>query len=309
MSVFSRRHRRALADGKLVVELDERTRTRIWRFLQRNNASQHIQYDPNDQWTTETDTLSEVFDALKDVWGVKPLPGTSAKDGNLAEFVSNGPGEGVLDTLELFMPWMSEPERRAVRATLNELLAEQDTPWRMLEAEMVLLDSVFVHEQVVATAREMAGHHGYEGAADEMRRAQHDLHDDDPRGTIHNAGSSFESTAKAVLGVNHGTAKQLITKLKEEGYFDGLPDEYIDGFASNVLESVPWMRNRLGGHGQGRAAFEPPKTYAKLALHLAAALNQFLIELKLERDGQQPPEEMSTGDFATVYGSDDDIPF
>src|SRR4051794_6400744 len=105
------RHRRALADGKLVVELDERTRARIWRFLRRNNATQHIQPDPNDRWTVETDTVSEVFDALGDVWGVQPLPGTSAENGNLGEFVSNGPGEGVLDTLELFLPWMSESER------------------------------------------------------------------------------------------------------------------------------------------------------------------------------------------------------
>jgi hypothetical protein len=41
MSLFSKRHRRALASGELAVELDERLRVRIWRLMGRYNESFH----------------------------------------------------------------------------------------------------------------------------------------------------------------------------------------------------------------------------------------------------------------------------
>jgi AcrR family transcriptional regulator len=312
MSAFSKRHRRALADETLVVELGERVRTRIWRLLSRYNGTHWVQPDPNDQWTQETDYISEVGGELLDIWGEAVLPGASETPSDVEGFVLNGPASGVLDTIELFIPYISESERAAFLATLNELLAEEDTTWRVLDREMVQLDSVFVHEQIVARAKEVIAQHGFEGAADELRRAQNDLLDGDPRGAVHNAGSSFESVAKAVLGVTHGTARQLILQLKEKGYFDGLPEEHIDGFATNVLESVPWMRNRLGGHGQGKDAVELPAPYARLALNLAAALDQSIIELKLSRDGEPttPEDHLSAGDFSSAFvAGDDDIPF
>lgn len=322
MSVFSNRHRRALAEGKLVVEFDDRARVRVWRLMSRHNGSLRIQRDPNDGWTDETDYLTEVGDELLDAWGESSFPGATdlsfpsaiaPKDPE--GFVMNGPGVALLDTIELFVGYLSGSERSGFRAKLNELLAEEGATWRMLETEMVQLDSVFVHEQGVARAMEMTTQHGYEGAADEMRRSQHDLLDGDNRGAVHNAGSSFESTAKAVLGISHGTARELITRLKDDGYFNGLPKEHTDGFLTNVLGSVPWLRNRLGGHGQGRQMVELTAPYARLALNLAAALNQFLIELKLERDAEPvPPPEQPThsGDFSAagaISGSDDDIPF
>ena len=313
MTAFSKRHRRALESGDLSVELDPRTRTRIWRLLNRHN--EEFDTYEGDSFPTRTDYLAEVADRLLDLLGVHGLPGTApTAPHNLQRCVEKGPGDHVLDVIELFRGWLSEGAVPHFSRELNELLTEQDSRWRLLDGEMVPLAGAFVHAQAVARAHELIARHGFEGPAREMQRAQHDIADGDGRGAVHNAGSSFESTAKAVLGVDYGAAKKLIEQLKGEGYFDGLPEELVDGFIENVLLALAWMRNKLGGHGQGPALVDVPEPYARLALNLAASLNQFLIDLKVAREGEpdhpQPSDvPAGVGDFAPVGAADDDIPF
>ena len=165
------------------------------------------------------------------------------------------------------------------------MLGEEDTVWRMLDGQFVLLDAVFVHERVVAASQETLHSVRFEGAAQEMLAAQHDLADQDTRGAAHNAGKSFESTMKAALGQEaHHAAKPLIDALLDAGWFNGLPEELRGGFTSQVMLALPWMRNHLGGHGQGRNEQPLPEPYARLALGLAAAVNEFIVAFAIERD-------------------------
>lgn len=293
------------------MPLSERTRARIHRLLQNHNSSFRIQPDPGDSWTVDTDCVSEVASSLLDVYGLETLPGNeSGPDhgcSHFQTFLRWADGEYVLDTLELFLGCVHEEP--AFVSALNELLIEEDSSWRMLGQEMVVLDGVFVHEQVVARAYEMSKANGFEGAAHEMQLAQNDLIDHDDRGAIHNAGSSFESVVKALVGKESGNIRMLLLDLKEQGYFADVPDEHVDGFVENVLQALPWLRNRFGGHGQGRFKRALPPPYARLAVSLAASLNQFLIELELERTGRQP-EGPPPADFVfTPFGADEDIPF
>jgi hypothetical protein len=48
--------------------------------------------------------------------------------------------------------------------------------------------------------------------------------------------------------------------------------------------ALPWMRNHLGGHGQGRDEKPLPEPYARLALGLAAVFDEFIVGLAIERD-------------------------
>lgn len=207
------------------------------------------------------------------------------------------------------------------------MLKEEDASWRLLEGELVPLDSVFVHEQLVAASHEALGSVGFDGAAHELLDAQHDLADGDTRGAIHNAGSSFESVMKAALDrEDHLAAKKLIDALQAEGYFEGIPEKLRGQFVSGVLMGLPWMRNKLGGHGQGKDKQSVSEPYARLAIGLAAALNEFIVALAVERDaslvkvtGQRssvgaddlPAPAIDESDFmaAPFAQGEDDIPF
>ena len=80
------------------------------------------------------------------------------------------------------------------------------------------------------------------------------------------------------------------------------------------------MRNHLGGHGQGRDEQPLPEPYARLAIGLAAAFDEFIVGLAIERDStlvrvtderasQAQEVTASESDFVPFPGGDDDIPF
>ena len=74
----------------------------------------------------------------------------------------------------------------------------------------------------------------------------------------------------------------------EVGYFDDLPDTIKNGFAEQVLKSLPFLRNKLAGHGQGAKVVDVPLVYGELAIQLAARFHNFLISKHIER---HPPQE------------------
>jgi hypothetical protein len=321
MSVFSRRHRRAIADGKLDIQLDARLRGRIWRSMSNYNQSYSYTPAPGDNWTETTDYFEQVQGALLDISGESRL-NLSGRSVGLHEWIVSGTDLGVLDAVELFYLQLEDHSRPAFTTDLNRLFGEEDASWRLLDGQFVLLDAVFVHEQIVASSQQTLHSVRFEGAAQEMLAGQNDLADQDARGAVHNAGKSFESTMKAALSRDdHLTAKQLIDALQAEGFFDGLPEELRGGLASQVMLALPWMRNHLGGHGQGRDELPLPEPYARLALGLAAVVNEFVVALAIERDAslvkvtdQRPSSGATTAvdesDFVPFpMGRDDDIPF
>jgi hypothetical protein len=321
MSVFSRRHRRAIADGKLDVQLDARLRGRIWRLMGNYNESYSHIPDPSSNWSETTDFFEQVHDALLDVSGESTLnvDGTTM---SLDAWIADGPDIGVLDAVESFYLELRDDRRPPFTTDLNRLLGEEDASWRLLDGQFILLDAVFVHERVVASSQEALHSVRFEGAAQEMLAGQHDLADRDARGGVHNAGKSFESAMKAALDrEDHLAARPLIDALLAEGFFDGLPEELRGGFANQVMLALPWMRNHLGGHGQGREERALPEPYARLALGLAAVVNEFIVGLAIERDAslvkvtdQHPLRVASVSvdelDFMpSPMARDDDIPF
>jgi HEPN domain-containing protein len=123
---------------------------------------------------------------------------------------------------------------------------------------------------------------GYEGALDEFNEARNDLASGDFKGAIHNACKSFESCLKTILGQQSGSASTLIRGLFDTGFYSDLPEDVGRAFGEEVLMALPFIRNRLGGHGQGQEKREFSRTYAELAVHLAGSLIHFSISRALE---------------------------
>jgi len=313
MSLFSKRHKRALANGELKVELEDTLRVRIWRLMDRYNGS----FQEEGSYTS---SLEQLEVDLLDAYGARRLeieqPDGSHTSEGFESWARYGPAYGLLDALEGYTRHIMG-SWDTFRSELNNILSEEDSNWRLLDSEFVLLDSVFVHEHIIELSQHTLHSVKFEGAAKEMLNAQSDLVDREGRGAVHNAGSSFESAMKAALGRDDLTASGLTQALTDAGFFDGLPENLRGGFAKQVLASLPWMRNKLGGHGQGRDHQPVPEPYARLALGLAAVLNEFIVTLAIERDGSLAQESVEpsvtaiNSAFSTPPGGagDDDIPF
>ena len=315
MATFSKRHRRALREKSLNVELVSMVRGRVNRLLERYNASYSASTDTG--WNYETDTLEDLADQLGDLYGSKRLPGEEGE--GFSRFIERAPGEFVFDAVELFA---SINDDNSFIGELNEVLAEEEVPWRLLNGEVVLLDETFARSQLASRADESLLQSGFDGANLELRRSRHHIVDGDGRAAVHRAGSAYESVMMALLEADRGKGSKLLQKLNQEGYFNDLPVKLRQPFIREVLESLPWMRNELGAHGQGELEVEVPRPYAQLATDLASAFCHFLVTLKLEREGKpahptddspsagSPSDEVAdVSDFSFTTASEDDIPF
>lgn len=292
--------------------IDDTTRVRLWRTLQHFNETYGIQPDSNDNWIVDTSHLEELPSRLLDVYGEETLSADldelCKETGlRLKDWIRKTSGERVLDAVEAFLIVLGDEERIRCVAMLNEVLEQQDSPWRLLTEQFVLLDSVFVHTELVQRASEALSHADFEGSARHLIDAHHDLADGDTRGTIHNAGCSLENTMKAMLRREDGTTKRLLDDLLATGAFDDVPERHRAAFVNNVIMSLPWLRNRFGGHGRGPVVSDLPNSYGRLALGLAAVLNEFLVRLHLERSATPTDADIAVGDTAHPK-TDDFVP-
>jgi hypothetical protein len=318
MALFSKRHKRALASSELRVEFEQTLRVRIWRLMERHNRKYKV---PGRPYRTYLEDLEK---DLLDAYGDNAFYASEPKwDGTYASlsfvlWIQRGPASGLLDAVEGYKRRIPSETWVSFRSELNEILKEEESTWRLMDSEFVLLDSAFVHENIVARSQAVLHSVKFLGAEQEMANAQNALVDGDGRAVVHNAGKAFESVMKAALDKDHLSAQQLTDALLEEGFFDDLPEDQRGGFAKQVVGALPWLRNRLGGHGQGREAQPVSEPYARLAFGLAAVFNEFIATLARERDSslaqeQVPPVPKTLiAEQAVPVSSgagDDDIPF
>lgn len=244
---------------------------------------------PNDNWRVDTSVLNELPGKLCSTYGEDSLTAKISNkkaEATLREFVLATKPEQVFDVIELFYNELRgiEPEKLSkFQSELNEVFFDEDLPWRLVDGEIFKVDSEFLAYQLVENAQSLLKTTGFAGAYEEFRHARSDLTAGDTKGAIHNACKSVESALKTLLKRSDGTAKELIDELVRSGFVSDLPENVRNGFATNVLMSLPYLRNRLGGHGQGSDSLDVPYVYGELSIHLAAAFIQFLLRQHLSK--------------------------
>ena len=145
---------------------------------------------------------------------------------------------------------------------------------------------------------------GHYGAMQEFVEARNDFAAGNFKGTILNACKAYESVMKSVLAKDSGAADDLIRGLEKAGILDDLPTKLRRPFQTKILQTVPFMRNELAGHGQGQEVLPVSRELAELCLHFAGSLILFCVRRHLALN---PPEEppASTGHVP----QEDDLPF
>jgi len=216
----------------------------------------------------------------------------------LIELVKHGASENVLDAIEVFESWLAKDRKAAFTARINSIFDGEESPLRLADGKCLKLDTEFVGVGSTAAALERLGLGPFSGAAAEFAEALREQASGDTKHAISEAHKSYESTLKVLTDLNGATADKLTKELIRQGYLDDLSAEFREGFRQSVLMALPFLRNRLAGHGQGADVIEMPKSYGTLALQIAAALQNFLIEKYLERHpAKENPSELWDTDF------------
>jgi hypothetical protein len=292
VTLFSKRYTRALAERRLSVSLPRRLRLRAWMEMEKCNETFSYKPDPSDRWLEHSHLLAELEVDLKREYGDESLMGRGQDDEpepcDLEGFVQRGPAPQVLDVIELYSEMLGQfgsPEKKhGFHTEINRIFAEEASPWRLSDGQFYQVDTEFMALHL-ETAEEMLHATGFAGALSELREARNDLTAADYKGSIHNACKAYESAMKTVLGTESGSASTLIRKMKEEGYLDDLPGSVRSSVSEGVMMSLPTLRNKLGGHGQGEDVVSVPRHYAEFAVSLAASLLTLCVEMRSAKDG------------------------
>ena len=307
MLPFSKRYKNEIFEKQIQVSLSSTLRGRIVRWLRSHNVE--FNYGYND-WS---DRIGNSTQSLLDCYGVDRLKISviSTKQVKIVdwdEFIRETYPTQVLDFLEVFLDQCPPDEIKDYSSSLNDMLQEEGSPWFIHEGRFILLDSKFFEAELHRIADEALDLEPFKGAKEEYQRAREEFARKNYKDTIAYAEKALESSLKALLNEEDINADKLIRHLNEKGFYKGLPDSLAKAFGDNVLMALPFLRNRLGGHGQGKEVVHAPKSIASLALRMAATFIAFLHERTkeihfLEKEGEKsmPVKEPDL--------TDNDIPF
>lgn len=312
---FSLRHGKALKERRIRVSMPESLRNRLWLTVQQFNQPFYYRPDPNDNWTQQTDFVNETERRLERLLGKSPLKAKTLqgeeKTGIEGYFKSGFPS-CALEVVEQFADELKSHDVKdafSFQGEVNDAMLAFSCNWRLSDGRFFQVDSQFLYEEVFQKAEDVLSKVGFEGAHEEFQQAREYLSETRPKDAIFYAFKSFESAVKTTVNKHNGDISALLLDFREQGFLDDIPDAQAKALSKQVLPSIAVLRNELGGHGQGAAVIEVPKAYAILALHLAGALNQFVVEQHLRKQPQSAVVITPEKDLVPEGITDDDVPF
>jgi hypothetical protein len=299
MALFSIRYRKALIEKRLRVTMSSRLRGRVWLILQ------DFDLEVGSGWDSRSSVLYEAERSLKKAFGdeklmVRDQASDQWQATDLKGFVASTYPSQVLDVIEAVHATLWDEQRSRFQQEVNEAFQEEECPWRLSEGAFFQMDSGFLAVHVLAKTQELLRAEQFQGALNEFAEARADLQAGDYKDAITKACKSFESALKTVLGRQDGNASDLIRAFVAAGFCNDLPEKHRSAFGESVLMALPFLGNRLGRHGQGSEVVDVPRPYAELAVHLAGAFIQFVVQKHLA--AKPKPETLAAP-------ADDDVPF
>ena len=167
---------------------------------------------------------------------------------------------------------------------LNARLLESSIGYQYERGEIVKLDSLLIHKEVMIPALTLLSESEFQGANSEFREAHRLYRSGDYELCLTECCKSFESVIKIIAakrnwGVEENdTAARLVSAIFEN---ELLPSHVSSGFSAlrSLLESaIPPIRNKTSGHGRGAIARVIPQYMASFQLAQTAAAIVFLVQ-------------------------------
>jgi len=237
--------------------------------------------------TYRTDAFKEACDIFNRKMGVNYHFGTLHNAFNPDKRDDNSlsiqPIYYIFSIIELQFNELSDGEAKEYTKEINAVFAENNLPWLLTNGKIIKVDAQQFECDIKAKALSQLqeikdAEPIFQPAYIELTTAIESLEKGDYQSAISNAGKSYESILKVVLGVDKGNANELTQKYKDT--LLRVPATMpVGGFESQVMKSLPFIRNNSGAdHGAGAKEVVISKSMAKLAVNLAAALDTYLIE-------------------------------
>lgn len=216
----------------------------------------------------------------------------------------------IFDVIELQYKELSVNEKSAFQDEMNGVFSCYDIPWVLCNGRLIKIDSKQFEMDLANKALKIIKELNelepkFSSAYEELIKAFDFFEKGNYQEAISNAGKSYESILKVILGADRGNADKLTNQYMERLLV--VPATMRpEGFREKVMMSLPYMRNNSGAdHGAGAIPVTINKPLAKLAINLAAALDTYLIEEYQAELAKKTPQETST----VSEDNNDEYPF
>ncbi len=302
--VFSRRQKQSRGEEPEVYQYEtipKELRVQVIHIL--NDVFQIVHYgDTVGEYNESRDKAfkwvhEEIHEILCDEYGIFKLDDSSS---DVAEAVRNfllqTPNTvKAIDVIELAFNYIeryidrSVPESQYNTITerkispddaivkLNRRFREHGVGFQYESGQIVRVDSQLIHAEIVRPALHFLSAPMYEGANAEFLSAHKHFRMGRKKECVNDCLKAFESCLKAICSkrgwdyTEKDTAKRLTEIVFEKGLLPEFMESHFSGLRGALESSVPPVRNRLSGHGQGPKEIIVPDYVASYALHLTAS--------------------------------------
>lgn len=171
----------------------------------------------------------------------------------------------------------SEPWIDACVSEINTRFKEHGKGYEVSGGMVMRIDSEFLHAEAVKPAISFLNQVAYAGPRDEFFGAYEHYRHGNLKEALNDALKAFESTIKVVLELRGweydktSPAKKLLGVLLANNFLPSYHQNHLNALATLLESSVPTIRNKEGGHGQGSAVSEVEPEIAAYVLHMTAS--------------------------------------
>jgi hypothetical protein len=245
-----------------------------------------------------------IVETLRREYGVFHLTGTDPyRENHFKElvdfFLREQDTERVIDVIEASFKVIDRLVRRwdylqrqdcdtvanAAIKELNERFQEHAIGFRFEGGEIVRVDSELLHAEVVQRTLSLLQGKPYKGAEAEFLSAHEHYRHGRNKEALTDCLKSFESVMKAICDKRKwtydkakDTSSTLISICLKHELIPPFWTTHFSSLRSMLESSIPTVRNKLSGHGQGVDIVEVPPFLAAYVLHMTAATILFLVE-------------------------------
>lgn len=160
---------------------------------------------------------------------------------------------------------------------LNFRFLEHNIGYQYTEGILVKLDSELVHKEITEPAIMLLKNNAFTGALEEFLKAHEFYKSGEYKDSISWALKAFESTMKTICELkqwqydkDHDTVQKLIEIIFANNLLPAYLTQAFNSLRSLLESTLPTVRNRTGGHGQGSRSVEIPPYFANFALNISA---------------------------------------
>nr|WP_285851895.1 hypothetical protein [Sporosarcina luteola] len=166
---------------------------------------------------------------------------------------------------------------------INQKFKQNSLGYEIVNNQLIRIDNQFIHSEVVIGAINLLVEESFTSVSDEFLKAHEHYKEGNYKDSIVSCGRAFESVMKVICKeLNYpykpnDTASPLISLLLKNEFIPLYLQNQFTGLNNTLVNSVPTLRNKNGGHGDIDVNVIPD-SIVRYTLNLCATNIVFLVE-------------------------------